>query len=577
MIAAYLRVSTDEQRRNQTIETQRSEFQRFCAGKVPPPSVWRVYEDNGVSGTISLDRREQGRLLLNDARAGHFDELVVWKWDRLGRNLHDFLGVLEDLGHAGVKVTAITQPTSEDSSGRLLRNILGAFAEHERSQTIERSVAGTRRLARDGVWLGGIVPYGYRVNGSDKDARLVLSGDNIPGFQFSEAEVIQRIFRKAADGESCVVIANYLNRLGVPPSYARDARAVLRGKRKQHTLGIWRPSRIRNTIVSKTYMGVHEWGKRKIDRDQDGKHLKLSSPDQWIVRQCPSIVDKDLWARANATLRQNQIVAMAHAKNKYLLRGLIHCGMCGLTYIGLAATRPNGKKEFYYRCNGKHGARGLYGEKGQRCPSPSVNGQALETWVWGQILNYLARPGQVIRDLERQMREEGQHRKGTEDEIRELEAALARKEENRKRALTLYTDGMASYDEAHQQLQRIEREASEIARALNDLRKIAARKDAEALGLQTAKSLLTDLRSKMDGDQPWEKRRRIVEILVDRITVDRIAGQKQPNVKVRFRFDSHFDRWTQSDSALRDTDARAASTAMLRASAAARRASFNAT
>jgi site-specific DNA recombinase len=78
-------------------------------------------------------------------------------------------------------------------------------------------VDATARPAADGVWLGGIVPYGYRVEGVDKAARLVPSDAPIPGHpDLTEAEVVRLIYRLSAyEQRSGLYIADHLNRLGV--------------------------------------------------------------------------------------------------------------------------------------------------------------------------------------------------------------------------------------------------------------------------------------------------------------------------------------------------------------------------
>jgi site-specific DNA recombinase len=78
-----------------------------------------------------------------------------------------------------------------------------------------------------------------------------------------------------------------------------------------------------------------------------------------ITRVVPAIVNDDIWLRAQQTLAGNVLFSKRHSNHQYLLRGLVKCGLCGLTYIGLANRRANGKNEFYYRCNGKHGRAGF--------------------------------------------------------------------------------------------------------------------------------------------------------------------------------------------------------------------------
>lgn len=90
-VAVYARVSTDEQRDRKSIQTQYDDGQRFCEKHSLP--VYRVYADDGVSGTIPLDRRPEGSEILRDARLGKFDQLVVYKLDRLARNARLALNV----------------------------------------------------------------------------------------------------------------------------------------------------------------------------------------------------------------------------------------------------------------------------------------------------------------------------------------------------------------------------------------------------------------------------------------------------------------------------------------------------
>ena len=95
-----------------------------------------------------------------------------------------------------------------------------------------------------------------------------------------------------------------------------------RTRRTKSPANIWRPSRIRNLLISPTYRGEHHYGKRsKRGRDP-------------IVRSVPPIVDMDTWERAQATLRRNLPSSPRAAKRQYLLRSLIRCGTCGLSFTG---------------------------------------------------------------------------------------------------------------------------------------------------------------------------------------------------------------------------------------------------
>jgi site-specific DNA recombinase len=330
-VAMYARVSTDEQQKNQSIETQREFGRHFCERH--ELTVFRIYSDDGVSGTIPLDQRPEASQMLRDARLGKFDELLVYRLDRLGRETILALNAVADLKKLGVRVRSMTEnddPSNAD--GKMMMEIISIFAAHEHSVIRERSVAGTNRVAATGAWLGGIVPYGYRKTGAKATGRLVVSEEPIPGVDLSEADVAKMIYRLAAvERRSCHFIAARLNEIQIPCAYQRDNRLVTRGKRKQRTSGLWRPGRVRNLIISTTYRGLHEYGKRTSN-----KARKL------IPRPVPAIVDEKTWSKAQETLRSNFLFGVRSTRNQYLLRGLAKCALCNLTYIGVAAVRPSG-------------------------------------------------------------------------------------------------------------------------------------------------------------------------------------------------------------------------------------------
>ena len=341
-VGIYLRVSTDEQRERQSIETQRQFAEHYCP--LHNLAVFRVYADDGVSGTVPLERRGDGGQILTDARLRKFDQLLVYQLDRLGRDTRLILNGVAELEKLGVRVRSMSEEfDTGTATGRLMLTLLSGFAAHERDVIRERSVAGTHRVAEAGAWLGGIVPYGYRKIGEKQKAHIVGSDQPIPGVAMSEADVIRLVFKMAAvEKKSCRVIATRLNDLRVPCAYVRDDRLILRGKRQQKTAGVWRPGRIRGLITNKTYMGVHEFGKRAVNKRAI------------ISRAVPALVAEATWKKAQANLKAHLLFGKRNARNRYLLRGLIKCALCGVTYVGVAANRPNGKRESYYHCNGTH-------------------------------------------------------------------------------------------------------------------------------------------------------------------------------------------------------------------------------
>jgi site-specific DNA recombinase len=525
--AVYLRVSTEEQRERQSIATQREFGERYC--QLHDLAVYRVYADDGVSGTVPLELRPEGSQILKDARLGKFDRLLVYKLDRLGRETRLILNGVAELEKVGVRVRSMTEEFDTGTpTGRLMLTLLSGFASHERDMIRERCVAGTLRVAEAGVWLGGIVPFGYRKVGETRHAHLVISEDPIAGLVMSEADVIRAVFRMAAvERKSCRVVADKLNQLRIPCAYVRDDRLTLRGKRKQRTSGIWRAGRIRGLITNKTYMGIHEFGKRSVS----GRPL--------ILRQVTAIVSEEVWLKAQANLRSHLLFSPRNAKNQYLLRGLIKCGICGLTYIGVAAKRPNGRVEFYYRCNGAH-SPSVYSKLG-RCQSKALRGDLLEQQVWSEVETFLRNPEPVLQQLQTRLESDSQGADHIRRQVLQLEGLLTQKATERSRMVGLYRRGRLAEADLDAQMDEIGKEEKGLEAQVIELRGKIAGADSIGATISSAQVLLEKLRKRLDEPICWDLKRRIIEVLVagGRVETVECWGVKQCNVTVTYRFSPH--------------------------------------
>ena len=421
------------------------------------------------------------------------------------------------------------------ATGRLMLTMLSGFASHERDVIRERSVAGTNRVAQSGAWMGGVVPFGYRKVGNRSDARLIVSEDKIPGNDLSEADVIRMIYRLAAvERRSCYFIAERLNELGIPCAYRRDDRLVLRGKRKERTSGAWRPGRVRNLIVNTSYKGLHEFGKR------------AKKKRELITRTVPAIVDAKTWDLAQANLQSHFLFGVRSTRNQYLLRGLMKCNLCNLTYIGVANTRPSGKREFYYRCNGTQGARGLYGKHGERCPSKGIQGAELEQMVWADVQEFLRQPSVVIEQLRARMRSDSNDSKKDRDRLIRLRGLLEGKAGERDKVVGLYRKGMLNDAELARQLDEIDKESAGLASQIEELELKQGGVDTNAAAVENAETLLTRLRDRLDQPMTYERKRQLVGLLVGGIRIDTIrTDEKRENVvTVTYRFPSAVETCT---------------------------------
>src|ERR1035437_8955631 len=164
--AVYTRVSTDaglEQEFN-SLDAQREAFEAHI--KKQTHQGWRLVPGRFVDGGFSRGSMDRPALqsLLEAVRSRRIDTIVVYKVDRLTRSLAAFAKLVELFDEHGISVVSVTQAFNTTTSmGRLTLNVLLSFAQFEREVTGERIRDKIAASKKKGIWVGGVVPLGYKV------------------------------------------------------------------------------------------------------------------------------------------------------------------------------------------------------------------------------------------------------------------------------------------------------------------------------------------------------------------------------------------------------------------------------
>jgi DNA invertase Pin-like site-specific DNA recombinase len=148
-VAIYARVST----RGQELENQLAELSAACARN--DWQIVRVFTDHGISGAKGRAARKGLDDLLKAVVRREVDQVVVWSIDRLGRSLRDLIAILDELRQKGCDLYVHKQAIDTNtSSGKMLFQMLGVFAEFEREIIRERTIAGQQRARKQGKRIG---------------------------------------------------------------------------------------------------------------------------------------------------------------------------------------------------------------------------------------------------------------------------------------------------------------------------------------------------------------------------------------------------------------------------------------
>lgn len=200
--AIYTRVSTDEQIEGFGLDVQRAACEQYASAYSIP--VCNIYADEGVSGTKPVAKRPQLSALIEAARRGEFNQVIVPAIDRLARDLKLFLNIWDDLEAIGLKIILVKERLETDSAtGLLMRNIMATFADYERGLIRERTTGGRRARAKIDGERGGSLPMGY-----------IRTAPGKFGVDHIAAGLVRHIFKMRTDGLSYHAIAALLNTEG---------------------------------------------------------------------------------------------------------------------------------------------------------------------------------------------------------------------------------------------------------------------------------------------------------------------------------------------------------------------------
>lgn len=216
-VALYSRVSTAEQAESKLgLESQATLCRATVAREVPDGRLIDVFSDEGVSGSIPISARPQGRLLTAAIEAGQVDVVVALAQDRLFRGLLDALATLQRWDELGVRLLLVDGGwyDTEDDERFMAMAMRGLFAEMERRAARKRTKRALGAARLRGTKLGG-VPFGFRPAVTIVDGKKLNAGVHVP--VAAEQVVIERVRAIRGGGvRSYRDVATILNREGVP-------------------------------------------------------------------------------------------------------------------------------------------------------------------------------------------------------------------------------------------------------------------------------------------------------------------------------------------------------------------------
>lgn len=319
--ALYVRVSTKYQVDKDSLPLQRKKLKEYC--KMLDIGDYKIFEDDGYSAKNT--DRPNFQKMMDCIRKGDYTHLIVWKVDRVSRNLLDFATMYKELKERKVTFISLNEQfdTSTPIGGAMLKIIL-IFAELEREMTSERVTAVMLDRAENGLWNGNRPPLGYVL---DRQTML-LSPDP------DEKEIVKMIYDLYEKLKSCRKVARFLQQNSISPKFNDE----------------WRPEYIRRTLRNTVYIGTYTYNRYEF-------HGNKRPENEWIIKENnhPAIISRDQFDRCNEILDKNAITRdvseLRQTKHIHVFGGKLACNLCGGTMnASKDKERENGLRPSVYRC-----------------------------------------------------------------------------------------------------------------------------------------------------------------------------------------------------------------------------------
>ncbi len=418
LVAVYCRVSTEDQADAKTIENQREFAARYCS--LHSLRVYEYYLDEGVSGTIPMDKRPAGSRLLEDAIKGVFSAVCVYRLDRLARTALEILRTNQRLEEANIVLKSMTENFDTSTpSGRFFMTTLGGIAEIERDTIAERMRLGKERALRDGRWPGGKPPFGYTL----RNKKMIINSE--------EAAVVKKIFQLLNDGGMTTeAIADYLNCISITsPGESGGKRVLLKNR--------WHRSRVWRILAQSAYRGAFLY------------NIKGGA----VEIPCPALISNEDWKLAQSILQKNFLNSKRNAKREYLLKGLIKCDLCGRKFYGDGSDKQG--RHNYYRCGGNISSKNSH----YRCGIKSVRADYLEELIWKDIFEFVLAAPHINRGA-------FICSESVVSEMKKIKLAIKSKKTQKKRAINLCRRQIISEGELKEELGLIFRELESLTKRM---------------------------------------------------------------------------------------------------------------
>ena len=487
-----------------------------------------VYEDEGFSGG-NLER-PQFKQMMKDSQKIEFAAIVVYRLDRISRNIGDFAKLIEDLGDRHIDFISIREQFDTSSPmGRAMMYIASVFSQLERETIAERIRDNMHELSKTGRWLGGTTPTGYA---SESLSSVTVDGKVKKACKLKpipeEIQLVKTIFSVFTESGS----------LSKTDQYLLEHRCVTK-RGKQFTRFA-----IRGILTNPVYMIADDTAYQYLKENNvdlfaepsefDGEHgimaynrtlqrpgkaTQIRPMEDWIVAvgKHPGIISGANWVRVQSMLDVNKSKSYRKPRsNVALLSGLLRCGECG-DYMRpklTGRTNANGELIYTYMCSTKERSHGTV------CSMKNCNGNTLDAKIVEEIRKVATDKKDFGQLLSKTKKVINDNKASYEAELTLLVKNHAETEARIKRlveSLSVASETSAKY--VMEQIDELHRQSEQEQTRIAELEKLARQSNALNQNLFFYRDMIESFADTVDSTT-IEERRRLLRTIVKKVVWD---------------------------------------------------------
>ena len=304
-----------------------------------------VYEDEGFSGG-NLNRPDLKKMM-EAARQRRFKAIIVYRLDRISRNISDFSSLIEELSRLDIAFISIREQFDTGTPmGRAMMYIASVFSQLERETIAERIRDNMHELAKTGRWLGGTTPTGYA---SESVQKVTIDGKAKKACKLKlipeEAEIVLKIYNLYLNGYSIKQIKEYLEKTNIPTKQGKT---------------VWGYTVVANILTNERYCGDMLLQKTftencitkkvKKNRGEKTKYLIANNHTPIVSSEMFKKVQREMARRRGKRQTSDKsLTALGKYSGKFALSELLVCGDCGSPYKRITWVK-NGVSRKVWRC-----------------------------------------------------------------------------------------------------------------------------------------------------------------------------------------------------------------------------------